>query len=284
MSSNINQILLIRCLEIEKEICEKITEKFKGIFYELYSFQHCHFILDFLSKFINEKTFLIYSCLLNNFILTKNKSIGQEYTRIKIKNKNIIVYFLLISSSSLLIQSISEKFLVKIKEYLIYNRKEYWLKKVNDLNEYKSFIPIIGKLGYFYYIQKFEKEIEVNITNKEKENSLIPNYNYLEFSKYLLLIKLIVKFVQLFSFKKTNFNVKLIQNNNLIFKVNNKRTFQFLNKCNICYGNFKNISSTICGHLFCWDCIINYLQQNNYCPKCRKVCLPQQVIFLQNFN
>ena len=85
--------------------------------------------MDFLSKLINEKTFLIYSCLLNNFILTKNKSIGEEYTRIKIKNKNIIVYFLLISSSSLLIQSLSEKFLVKIKEYLIYNRKEYWIRK-----------------------------------------------------------------------------------------------------------------------------------------------------------
>ncbi len=52
--------------------------------------------------------------------------------------------------------------------------------------------------------------------------------------------------------------------------------------CLLCMDKIQNLSSTFCGHLFCWDCIMGYLQINNSCPFCRKICFPQNTIRISN--
>ena len=286
MNSNISEILLIKCFEIEKEICEKLSEKFELFYYELYSFECFHYILDLLSKFFNKKTFMIYFSLINSFFIKNHLSTGEEYSRIKIKSKNIIIYYLIVSSSSLLIKNMIGKLFIRIKEYLIINKKENLLKKIQYLEKVNDFYPIIENLGFIYYIKRSQKEIDLlNIQIEKEDNSLIRNFDYLQFSKYLLLIKLFLKFIQLFSYEKKNINIKEISNHyNLSLKIDKNRNQNYSKICTICLNNFTNISSTICGHLFCWKCIIEYLQKNSYCPKCRKSCLPREVIFLKNFN
>jgi hypothetical protein len=54
--------------------------------------------------------------------------------------------------------------------------------------------------------------------------------------------------------------------------------------CLLCLEERTETSVTLCGHLFCWKCIIHYLQTNPSCPFCRKECQPQNVIYLQNYN
>ena len=286
MNSNISEILLIKCFEIEKEICDKLSEKFELFYYELYSFEYFQYILDLLSKIFNKKTFIIYCSLINSFFIKNSLSIGEEYTRIKIKNKNIILYYLIVSSSTLLIKSTIEKSFIRIKEYLILNNKENWLKQFQYLENISEFYPIIKNLGFIYYIKRSQKEINLlDIPIEKEDKSLILNFDYLRFSKYLLLIKFFLKLIKLFSYEKNKINRKeIFTNNNLSLKIDKNRNQNYSKICTICLNNFTNISSTICGHLFCWKCIIQYLQKNSYCPKCRKPCLPREVIFLKNFD
>lgn len=53
--------------------------------------------------------------------------------------------------------------------------------------------------------------------------------------------------------------------------------------CRICYDDIKNKSSTKCGHVFCWSCIIQTLEMSNECPVCRAACHPREVVQLRNY-
>ncbi|KAE9544776.1 hypothetical protein AGLY_000318 [Aphis glycines] len=55
-------------------------------------------------------------------------------------------------------------------------------------------------------------------------------------------------------------------------------------KCSLCLEQRKNTSLSFCGHLFCWYCIHEWLQTNDFCPICRKALNPRMVVPLQNFN
>lgn len=54
-------------------------------------------------------------------------------------------------------------------------------------------------------------------------------------------------------------------------------------KCVLCMDYLKNVSLTKCGHLFCWECILDWLNQKEECPVCREPHKPSETIFLQNF-
>ena len=53
-------------------------------------------------------------------------------------------------------------------------------------------------------------------------------------------------------------------------------------QCSLCMSLIAYPSTTLCGHIFCWSCIIESLQAKPECPVCRKQCLPQQVLLLRN--
>jgi peroxin-10 len=53
-------------------------------------------------------------------------------------------------------------------------------------------------------------------------------------------------------------------------------------QCSLCMSQITYPSTPLCGHIFCWGCIIESLQAKPECPVCRKPCLPQQVLLLRN--
>lgn len=54
-------------------------------------------------------------------------------------------------------------------------------------------------------------------------------------------------------------------------------------KCVLCLENRTDLTSTHCGHLFCWTCIIELLKFKSECPMCREPLSSSSVIFLQNY-
>jgi hypothetical protein len=42
------------------------------------------------------------------------------------------------------------------------------------------------------------------------------------------------------------------------------------NECAICLGEFKRVSSIVCDHKFCFECIHAWSQNTNSCPLCKK--------------
>lgn len=51
--------------------------------------------------------------------------------------------------------------------------------------------------------------------------------------------------------------------------------------CILCLNPMTDPSCAPCGHLFCWNCIINWCKERPECPLCRQKCFPQQVLSLR---
>ncbi|CCE62192.1 hypothetical protein TPHA_0C00350 [Tetrapisispora phaffii CBS 4417] len=51
--------------------------------------------------------------------------------------------------------------------------------------------------------------------------------------------------------------------------------------CALCLSKITDPSVGPCGHIFCWDCIVDWCRERPECPFCRKKCEIQQIIALK---
>ncbi|KAJ9216475.1 hypothetical protein DTO166G4_2063 [Paecilomyces variotii] len=52
-------------------------------------------------------------------------------------------------------------------------------------------------------------------------------------------------------------------------------------KCTLCIDEFKDPSVTTCGHVFCWNCIRDWVREKPECPLCRQEVLASKVLPLR---
>ncbi len=55
-------------------------------------------------------------------------------------------------------------------------------------------------------------------------------------------------------------------------------------KCPLCLEMCEAPTTTLCGHVFCWDCVCEWVSENVVCPVCRCSVEPQQLVCLQHFE
>ncbi|XP_064406332.1 peroxisome biogenesis factor 10-like [Halichondria panicea] len=55
-------------------------------------------------------------------------------------------------------------------------------------------------------------------------------------------------------------------------------------KCPLCLEMCEAPTTTLCGHVFCWDCVCEWVSENIACPVCRCSVEPQQLVCLQHFE
>lgn len=41
-------------------------------------------------------------------------------------------------------------------------------------------------------------------------------------------------------------------------------------KCSICLDSIDELTTTSCGHLFCWSCVREWVRRNKTCPLCKR--------------
>lgn len=52
-------------------------------------------------------------------------------------------------------------------------------------------------------------------------------------------------------------------------------------KCTLCLDEFKDPSVTTCGHVFCWNCIGDWVREKPECPLCRQQVMLQHILPLR---
>lgn len=71
------------------------------------------------------------------------------------------------------------------------------------------------------------------------------------------------------------FNIDLSNANHLPYLPENSRV------CMLCLSPMVNPSAALCGHIFCWDCIVDWVREHPECPLCRQQCLEQNLLPLK---
>ena len=173
-----------------------------------------------------------------------------------------------------------------------HQRREQLLKLIPIIEQSFKLIHRIHLIlfylnGNYYHLSKRVADIRyVSINRSISERSDSQSRTIFKVLGYLSLCQLSISLiVRLYSIQNSIFSpIDPKLNSNLNRVSDQTSEVEVIQRCSLCLEKRKNTSVTPCGHLFCWYCILEWLQMKSECPLCREPLDSSRVVFLQNYS
>lgn len=249
-----------------------------------------------LPEYILKKKIGINRCLDNRSIslsISFNESLVHYFSNIFYNYENYIPNHYLMENYYLINSSTPNNF--KNYKYFPFSFKQLIKKKLRQRIFHNNLNYIFIKIG-----------LNLSYEEEKKYKFSYKNYNNLYLrklicypDKYYDLNEILIKSITVNNFKSI---IRLTKNStNIIHKYLSDQINKFYDiekkvtqcQCPICLKilELKDFSISICGHIFCYNCITNYIyhQSRNInkqtcCPICRRSILPNNVYKISNQN
>ncbi|XP_055624874.1 peroxisome assembly protein 10-A [Toxorhynchites rutilus septentrionalis] len=287
--ANAGQAEIIRSIQKDQTYIDEIRGQLSDIL--LMVSQRSWFRYSALCKLIAEILYHHYT------IVHNLQTLGEEYTGIiqvdshyvMLPNKALqLVTILLEYGGELVVERVLTRLqtVVDRSEDMLPEAKQSLNKGIDFL---KFIVPYVrGFHTSLFYINGGKYHISKQLTginyvlirNWLKENHSIYGFRILGVVTLLqLVLSLVVKFVEHRKRAKVQSSGKRVATQGSP----SEDCTTSSRKCALCMEPAVNVSATQCGHLFCWHCILNWLDERQICPICREAIKKSRVIRLQNF-
>lgn len=284
---SISKELILQLNSINENVIKLIIQKIHIVFSDLMNMNDLY-SRNWTNLIFNEN----FSSMLASFLfwskLYGTQTPGEELSSTHYERKKSFVLYLIFLSLKGQIAQLIERLYKTVIEVRCPKALLMWLNLLWPSTEtIKDLQLMYFFLNTKHFFNFLELIFNISLSAYMSQNKLSM------FSKaigYVILLKSIGKLINLISVScnqilnsrsKREFSSNSNQNDK--DKVLRLNTTNKHDVCSLCLNNYKDISATICGHLFCWNCIIDYLRGNHQCPQCRHTCYFFQVIFLQNY-
>ena len=205
------------------------------------------------------------------------QTIGEEYTGI-LQVTNVAERLKIPSRFSRLVMICLETF----GPLILKQCSKSWLKhpKTDQFIEIFDYISKFHILWFyieenFYQIPK--RFVSVEYVKLRPWGGLPQNSPIKNWLKLLSIFNGVVLILQLINKYKSQAKIQINSQTKNITETKGR-------KCPLCLEPRKNPTSTLCGHIFCWDCIQESAQIKSECPICRDEVLPSKLIPIMNLD